>query len=146
MGHGRGALVSGHWGPHKHFLSEKPRGFRAKEEAGREKPQRAPEPLRVPKAAYVPSFPFIAQVPGQALPPPGRGSPILSRGSGLLGAAGSTARQGYTYQRCKRGFRKPAPPTRSRHLIAPPPPTGGEVTSGEERQRKLPRQPLPRNS
>lgn len=63
-----------------------------------------------------------------------------------LGAAGGAARPGYTYQKCKRGFWKPAPPTRILHRLAPPPPTGGEVTSGEDRQPKFPRPPLPRNS
>lgn len=58
----------------------------------------------------------------------GRGS---FRGYGRCSAAGLDLRV--------RGFLKPAPPTRTRHLLAPPPPTGGEVTSGEERQRKLPR-------
>lgn len=63
-----------------------------------------------------------------------------------LGSAGGAARPGYTYQRCKRGFWKPTPPTRTRHRLAPPPPTGGEVTGGEERQRKLPRPPtVPEN-
>lgn len=47
-----------------------------------------------------------------------------------MGAEGGAARQGYSYQRCKRGFWKAVPPTRRR--LAPPPPTGGEVTSGED--------------
>lgn len=62
------------------------------------------------------------------------------------GAAGGAARPGYTYQKCKRGFWKPAPPTRTLHRLAPPPPTGGEVTSGEDRLLKFPRPPLPQNS
>lgn len=104
----------------------------------REKSLHAPEPLSVFSAAWVPSIPFTTvsrQGPSAAwkrltfLSFPEEGAPS--------GAAGGTERQNYAYQKCKMGLWKPAPPTRTR--LAPPPPTGGEVTSGQERQGKLPR-------
>lgn len=69
----------------KHFLWKKPRGVRAGGAAGQERPWQASEPLRVSKAAQVPSGPSGARKRLTC--------PVLRKG-GPMGAAGGAASPG----------------------------------------------------